>query len=165
MGSVSPHSQRVQPRRAFGDPSGNVTWHREGTALLTEGSQVPGEPWPRQLSGLARSTTPGGGQDGPGQRRSDAGLAGRGGCSAGSRRARGSSARPGARGPAPVHPGEGPREGRRLGPPPALQSASAAAAGGKPEAPSRSGETSSAGPAERSEKGGRGGRASGRGAG
>lgn len=56
-----------------------MTWHREGTAPLTEGAQVPGEPRPRQLSGLARSPTSSGGQTGRGWRRSDAGLAGRGG--------------------------------------------------------------------------------------
>lgn len=54
-----PHPPRGDRRRAFGDPSRNVTWHREGTAPLTEGAQVPSETRPRQLSRLARSPTPG----------------------------------------------------------------------------------------------------------
>lgn len=74
-----PHPPRGEPRRALGDRSWNVTWRRECTAPLTEGGQVPGRPRPGQLSGLARSPTPGGGQAGGGRRENDARLVGRGG--------------------------------------------------------------------------------------
>lgn len=149
---VFPHPLRGEPRRAFGHRSWNVTWHREGTAPLTKGAQVRVELRPRQLSGLARSPTPGGGRAGRGQRESDAGRTGRGGkrvpreagaswearaararlgdalgprpeCppAAGARRAggwtRAALARLGTRRPAPLRPREGPREGRRPGPP------------------------------------------------
>lgn len=55
----------------------NVTWHGPDTAPFTEGIH-PGGPRPRQLSGPARSLTPGCGQAGRG-RESDAGPVGQGG--------------------------------------------------------------------------------------
>lgn len=63
----SPSLPAANPKRDAPPVTGalNVTWHRQGSAPLTESAQVPGErlAWPGQLSGLARSSTRGSGKE------------------------------------------------------------------------------------------------------